>query len=77
MTVVKRRLKQGCVRGVLGFRLQGWWDESLGEVVWGLVVLLRGGFTPWSSQVQFPSGQKAATASSLRTDCREQSGVYR
>lgn len=50
MTVVKRKLKPG---GVLGFRLQGLWDESLGEVFWGLVVLLRGGSLEQSSTMSF------------------------
>lgn len=43
MTVVKRKLEVGCVRGVLGFSLRGWWDESLGEVAWGLVASVAKG----------------------------------
>lgn len=31
MTVVKWKFKLGCVKAVLGVRLQGRWDESLGE----------------------------------------------
>lgn len=38
MTVGKWKLKLGCVTGVLGFKLQGWWDESLGEVGVGVGV---------------------------------------
>lgn len=74
MTVVERKLNLGCVRGV---RIQGWWDESFWEIVWGLVVLLRREEVLLLGAVKYNvlQSRKLLTARSLRTDCREKSGV--